>query len=201
MPRRALAASPTKDRLLDAAERLMLAKGFAATTVEAVCDAAKVTKGSCFHYFESKAQLGTELLERFCASGEKRHRHLFGAEPDPRKRINAYLEGMIRLVQDPIMRRGCLLGTFAQELCDTHPKMRAACARGFEGWVGRLSDELARAKTRYASRASFDPQELAEHIIAVVEGALILGKARGDRRVAAQSLRHLQAYVGMLLTP
>ena len=201
MVRKAQGFSPTKDRLLEAAERLMLAKGFTATTVEEVCGAAKVTKGSFFHYFKSKEQLGKELVERFCASGEERHRTLFGAERDPRKRINAYLEGMIRLVTDPVMSRGCLLGTFAQELCDTHPKIRMACAKGFESWGERLRKELSSAKARWVPRAAFDPQELAEHIIAVVEGALILGKARGDMRVAARSLRHLHVYIRTLLTP
>ena len=201
MAQRTAGCSPTKDRLLDAAERLMLAKGFTATTVEEVCNAAKVTKGSFFHYFESKERLGKELLERFCASGAERHRQLFGKERNPRKRLNAYIEGMIRMVQDPAMSRGCLLGTFAQELCDTHPKIRAACEKGFDGWTERLRDELASAKAQCAPRASFDPQELAEHIVAVLEGGLILGKARGDMRVAANSLRHLQAYIRTLLAP
>ena len=40
--------SPTKTRLLDAAQNLVLTKGFAGTTVDDICDAAKLTKGSFF---------------------------------------------------------------------------------------------------------------------------------------------------------
>ena len=57
--------SPTKEKLLEAAQQLMLAKGFPATTVDEICEAAGFTKGSFFHYFESKEHLGKEVLDRF----------------------------------------------------------------------------------------------------------------------------------------
>src|SRR5689334_24216214 len=57
--------TPTKEKLLDAAQQLMLSKGFPATTVDEICDTAGFTKGSFFHYFESKEQLGKEVLNRF----------------------------------------------------------------------------------------------------------------------------------------
>jgi len=75
--------SPTKTRLLDAAERLMLAKGFSATTVDDICETAKLTKGSFFHYFESKDELGEELLEHFCTAGQRIHEMFCGNTTDP----------------------------------------------------------------------------------------------------------------------
>ncbi|MBI4490372.1 MAG: TetR/AcrR family transcriptional regulator, partial [Deltaproteobacteria bacterium] len=58
--------SSTQERLLDASQQLMLAKGFVATTVDEICEAAGVTKGSFFHYFKSKEDLGKSVLDRFC---------------------------------------------------------------------------------------------------------------------------------------
>jgi TetR/AcrR family transcriptional repressor of nem operon len=57
--------SPTRDKLLDAAEGHMLSKGFTATSVDDVCRAAGLTKGSFFHYFDSKEHLGRVVVERF----------------------------------------------------------------------------------------------------------------------------------------
>ena len=52
MPR---TANPqTRAKLLDAAEELMLRKGFAAASVDDICASARVTKGSFFHYFKNK---------------------------------------------------------------------------------------------------------------------------------------------------
>lgn len=47
----------SKTRLLDAALRLIRTKGYSATRVEDICEAAGVTKGSFFHHFDSKEEL------------------------------------------------------------------------------------------------------------------------------------------------
>lgn len=199
MVKTALEDAPTKTRLLDAAQELMLAKGFAATTVEEMCDAAKVTKGCFFHYFESKDQLGRELLERFCAQAARLHEACCGVEEhDPLKRVYQYLDGMIALSQDPVTGKGCLLGTFTQELSDVQPGMRKCCAEGFAAWAKQVGTLLAAAKAQHPPKTAFDPTELAEHFIAVLEGSLILGKARDNMKVVAQNIRHFKGYVKAL---
>ena len=198
MAKTASPESSTKDKLLDGALELMLARGFAATTIDEVCERAGVTKGGFFHYFQSKDQLGKEVLERFCGSGRNPHEAFCGRETDPLKRVYRYIDGAIAMAQDPAMSRGCLLGLFAQELCDTNPQIRQACKRGFEDWAKGFAGELAKAKAAHAPRASFDPRELAEHLIAVIEGSMILGKVRRDMTIVAQHLRHYKAYVKSL---
>lgn len=192
------APSHTKRRLLDAAQELMLAKGFVATTVDEICKAAKLTKGSFFHYFKSKDDLGRELLERFCADGQKLHQGFCGTDADPLKRVYSYLDNAAKMATDPSMNKGCLLGMFAQELCDRDPSIRATCEQGFGNWAKMFGQELARAKAKYAPRKTWDPTELAEHLIAVTEGSMILGKARKDMRMVAKGLRHFKAYVKSL---
>ncbi|MBI4004114.1 MAG: TetR/AcrR family transcriptional regulator [Candidatus Omnitrophica bacterium] len=193
--RTALADSPTRKRLLDAAEKLMLSQGFAATSVEEICDAAKLTKGSFFHYFESKDELGKAVLERYCADRRKGQETLLGTNPDPLSRIYTYLDTMAKSATDPSMSKGCLLGMFSQELCELNPEIQACCEQGFAGWTKRFAQELAAAKAKHAPRKDFRPQELAEHLIAVVQGSLILGKAQKDMRILAKGLRHYKAYV------
>ncbi|MBI2173584.1 MAG: TetR/AcrR family transcriptional regulator [Candidatus Omnitrophica bacterium] len=195
MTRTALEHSPAKERLLDAAQTLMLAKGFTATTVDEICEKAKLTKGSFFHYFESKDHLGRQVLERFCTSSQKRQQACCGHEADPLKRLFSYIDNAIRMSKDPCMSNGCLLGLFSQELSDTNAPIRSACRKGFEEWAEIFGAEVAKAKARYAPKASFVPRELAEHFIAIMEGSMILGKAKGDRTVVGRNLTHFKAYV------
>ncbi len=190
--------SPTRERLLDAAQALMLARGFTATTVDQICKKAKFTKGSFFHYFESKDALGKQLLERFCAQAHRLHTSFCGDERDPLKRVYNYVDCAIALSKDPVMSRGCLLGTFAQELSEVHPEIRRVCAKGFTEWTEQFGKELAAAKAKHAPQASFDPRSIAEHLIAIMEGSLILGKARKDMKVVERNLRHFKAYLKML---
>ena len=195
----AQADSPTKDKLLDAALRLMLAKGFAATSVEDICDEAALTKGSFFHYFETKEELGKAVLERFCRMQQERlEAAAFQRTRDPLERLDGMLEFMIQMSKEPMAKQGCLLGTFSQELAQTHPAIRACCAEQFQGWAGALKQDLDAAKAQYAPKVSLDTRGLAEHFLAVIEGSLILAKAKQDTSVIADNLRHLKRYVHSL---
>ncbi len=192
----ALADSPTKQRLLDAAQELMLAKGYTATSVDEVCETAGVTKGSFFHYFDSKEHLGTLVAERFFAS----RKALLASAPfhqkkDPLDRVLGGVDFLIETSRSPEAARGCLLGTFVQELAATHPKIRDICAACFEEYARSLKKDLDEAKAKYAPKARWSTQGLAEHLIAVLQGAIILAKAKQDIQVIEQSLVHYREYV------
>ena len=188
--------APTKQKLLDSALQLMLVKGFPATTLDEVCTAAGVTKGSFFHYFADKEEIGSAVLDHFVAG---RMHAVQGAAfhklSDPLKRVYGYIDTMIKLSRDSPGMPSCLLGNFAQDLSDTHPRLLAQCGRHFDQWAQMLKRDLDQAKAQYAPKATFDTLGLADHCIAVLEGALILAKAREDRKVIDKQLRHLKNYL------
>jgi TetR/AcrR family transcriptional repressor of nem operon len=53
----------SKQRILAAAKELFLARGYAGTTVDAICEKARLTKGSFYHFFDSKEELGLAVLD------------------------------------------------------------------------------------------------------------------------------------------
>ncbi len=186
----------TKEKLLDAAYELMLSKGYVATSVDDVCDKAHVTKGSFFHYFESKEALAKALLDRVCSKmGEMKSS--IEKEKDPLKRVYGHIDFAIKLSRDPEMK-GCLLGTFAQELSDTYPEIRKICCDGFLKMGEKLAEDIDAAKQMYAKGAGFTGKGLAEHFIAVLEGSLILVKVHKDRKIVEENMEHFKQYVKML---
>ena len=60
-----------RERILDTAQRLVLERGFAATSVDAVITEASTSKGGFFHHFHSKNELGLALLERYAAADKR----------------------------------------------------------------------------------------------------------------------------------
>ena len=194
--RTAQAHSPTKEKLLDAAQQLMLAKGFPATTVDEICEAAGFTKGSFFHYFESKEHLGKEVLDRFYGSLQQRiQQGSFRKKSDPLQRVYGYVDRFIEMSRNPELPSDCLLGNFTQELADTHPDIRLLCAQRFAEWAAFFKQDLDEAKAQYAPKASFDTQSLAEYLIAVLQGSRILAKAKQDKGVLEQNLQHFKRYL------
>ncbi len=189
-----------RERLFDAAHELMLKKGYEATTVEKICQAAKLTKGSFFHYFEGKEDLVVKLLERFCCHSHEMRMEscCCGREADPLKRVYAHIDFVIEMSKDPQMGRGCLLGTLAQELSDTYPKIRELCDEGFAQWAKMLEKDLSQAKIKYAPRANFNSKSLAEHFIVVLEGSQLLAKVKKDRKVMVNNMEHFRDYLKSL---
>jgi AcrR family transcriptional regulator len=101
----------TRDRLVTAAVELFAARGFEATSIEAVLDHAGVSRGSLYHHFASKqslfeavvdaveAQVGGEIVAAAAASGDT----------DPVAALRAGFLAWVRLAADPVVRRILLI--------------------------------------------------------------------------------------------
>jgi TetR/AcrR family transcriptional repressor of nem operon len=193
-------SAETRTKLLAAATDAIRAKGYTATTVDDICEAAGVTKGGFFHHFDSKEQLGIEAVEQFGAMAAV----LFGSAPyqakaDPRDRLFGYIDLRIAMLSGEIAQYTCLLGTTVQEVYATHPDLRAACERMLSEHVAELTRDLAAAKQRYAPAAPWTPESVGYFMQCVLQGAFIFAKAKQSPKVAAASLGHLRDYLVTLL--
>lgn len=61
-----------------------------------------------------------------------------------------------------------------------------------------LKKELDEARAKHLPRTRLDTRGLAEHLIAVLEGSLILGKAKQDMTVVENNLLHFKRYLKAL---
>src|SRR6516162_11633668 len=101
-----------RTRLLDAAMQMVREQGYAATTVDDICQAAGLTKGAFFHHFKSKEDLAVTAAAHFSEMAER----LFGAAPyrelsDPLDRLLGYIDLRAAILSRPIPEFTCLLGT------------------------------------------------------------------------------------------
>lgn len=197
-----MSPSPTdsRTRLLDAALATIRRKGYAATTIDDLCAATGLSKGSFFHHFKSKEDLALAAAQHWNEGTGA----LFAAAPyqqvaDARERLLAYIDFRAALAQGDLPDITCLLGTMAQETYATHPAIREACRAGIEGHAMTLVPTIAEAKARHAPRAKWTPESLALFTQAALQGAFVVAKAAGDAKAAAPLIAHLRAYVQGLL--
>lgn len=189
-----------KRRLLDAAMQLMIRQGFTATTVDEICGEAKLTKGSFFHYFKTKEEIGEAALDHYW---EAQRAAFLNAEftriTDPLERLHGFLDFMIQMVRRGPLSQGCLMGNLTQELAHTHPAIRQKCEARFGHFVGNISKTLQAAKAKYRPKADFDPDSVGTLFVSLMQGSILLAKARQDPRPLVDNLNHFRAYVDSLL--
>jgi TetR/AcrR family transcriptional repressor of nem operon len=185
------AGPPARQKLLNAAQELMLIHGYTATSVDEICDAAGLTKGSFFHYFSGKEDLGKLVARQMSESAP------FRRKQDPLDRVFGHVDFFVEMSRVPRWK-GCLLGTFIQELSYTHPQIREVCAACLDDLAETLKSDLEETKAMYAPRARWSAKSLAEQLIVVAQGAIILGKARQDPQVLQESLAHFKQYLTSL---
>jgi TetR/AcrR family transcriptional repressor of nem operon len=188
-----------RTNLLDAAMDVIRAKGYSATTVDDICQAAGVTKGACFHHFESKEALAVAAAGHFSSLADR----LFAAAPyqdmaDPVDRLLGYVEFRMVLLRDEVAEFTCLLGTMLQEVYQSHPAIREACEKCLSQHVAMLELDVAAALRNHDGDGQWSAASLAMHIQAVIQGAFVLAKAQNGPAVAAACLEHLHRYIQML---
>ena len=184
-----------KQRILAAARSLFLEKGYNASSVDEICERANITKGSFFYHFKDKEALGLAAVHYHMQVGQEMLMKAdFMQEPEPLKKLIAYIDFMIRSTNNPV-ESGCLLGVFSEELACTKPSIINVCGIGFDQWEHALVEMIEAAKKRHRPRARLDSHGLAQHFLATYEGAIILVKAGKPVQVIQTTLEHYKTYL------
>src|ERR1700685_2792635 len=68
----AMAKYDTKEKIIQAALKALLEKGFNGVGVQEITEQAGVPKGSFYNHFESKDALGVEIVERYGVGSTRR---------------------------------------------------------------------------------------------------------------------------------
>jgi TetR/AcrR family transcriptional regulator, transcriptional repressor for nem operon len=192
----------SKAALLDAALTVFRAKGYTATRVEDICETAELTKGSFFHHFKSKEDLAVAAAEHWIAVTAPTFLSApYRTLPDPLERLLAYIDFRKALLKGALPEFTCFAGTMIQEVYETHPAVRDACAESITGHAATLVADIDEAMHLYGVDRALSAESLALYTQAVLQGAFILAKAKQGSAVAVDCLDHLRRYIEMLFAP
>jgi len=188
-----------RTRLLEAARDVIRAQGYAATTVDDLCQAAGVTKGAFFHHFKSKEALGVAAAEFWAETTSAFFENApYHDHDDPLERVLAYVDFRKAIIEGDLAEWTCLVGTMTQEAYRSNPAIRDACAASILGHAATLNADIRAAMKERGIKAEWSAASLAQHMQAVLQGAFILAKATGNGDVARESVDHLKRYIELL---
>jgi TetR/AcrR family transcriptional repressor of nem operon len=196
-------ANDTRERLLELAEAAVMAKGFAATSIEELVAAAGITKSGFFYHFKDKNALAKGLILRYLDQDKVLVDDLFrrGDElnEDP---LHGFLVGL-RLFAElmanlPANYPGCLAASFAysDQLFDR--EVRELNKEGALQWRRRFRERLDLIAQKYPPKQEVDFESLADMALALVEGGLVMGRLLTDPSILPRQIllyRDLVRYI------
>jgi len=154
-------AAENRDRILQAAARLIRERGVAGVGVDALAEAAGLTHGSLYSQFGSKEALAAEALSVALAGN---------LETLERLGLSAYAEGYLSAKHRDAPGEGCALAALGCDMPRESMLLRRRFTEGFRRLTASMSDKL-----RVSSRQGSDDETLAR--LATLVGAVILARA------------------------
>lgn len=174
-----------------AAEKLLLRNGYAATGINDICREAGVSKGAFYHFFPSKEDLALAALDGFFRRGVEVLASIDVSGAPPAERLPLFVE---RLAEHAgyLWGRGCLIGDLATEMAQVSDTLQRRVAKQFGQLTGKVA-QLAEPYVTSLPPGAPSAGEVAEDLLALIEGTLVLSRAHRDQeRIGAALRRHAE---------
>ncbi|HET7614931.1 MAG TPA: TetR/AcrR family transcriptional regulator [Gemmatimonadaceae bacterium] len=166
----------TQQRLLDAAERLLVDVGYGAITARKLAEEAGANLGLVHYYFGSMEELFLQVLERFTSDLIARQRAMYAA---PGPYIDKWRQAMRYLDEDRPYQK---IWWELQAMAWNHPEYRARVEKVHDAWCDAMRDAVREALSRYDLDDDVFTTEAWVTLIVTVNEGIILERLSGVTR-------------------
>ncbi len=180
----------TTDRLIESTQELLWERGYVGTSPKAIQQRAGVGQGSMYHHFTGKPDLASAAMRRSAEQLRALAERQLSAPGTAYERIAGYL------LREREVLRGCRVGRMAQDpevIADE--ELRAPVRETFEWLSGRLTEVIEEGRERGELIAGGPAGELAQALVAVLQGGYVLARAAGSEEPFHQAVRGVLALV------
>lgn len=193
----------TRERILATAEPMILRQGFAGTSLDDILKATKLTKGAFFHHFKGKSDLARALVERYARNDYELFAR-FAAEAeaasdDPLQQTILFLksfEDFIEGLTQPV--GGCVFAAYTYESLQFDSSIHAFIAHSLRRWTALYEKKFEAVLARYKPARPVTARDLADMIVALIEGGFILIRSYNDANLVARQSRQFRQYLELL---
>lgn len=190
----------TRDKLLACAEKSILRKGFAATSIEELIDAVGITKSGFYYHFRDKGEMAKALLDRYLENEEQWFDAMFKRadelNEDPLHGFLVFLKMFVEAMEDlPGTHPGCLIATYCYEERLFDDDVRQKTATSLLNWRRRFRSRLDLIAEKYPPRIDVDLDGLADMVTALVDGGIILSKVVGEKHALPRQLELYRQFI------
>jgi TetR/AcrR family transcriptional repressor of nem operon len=169
----------TRQRIIEQAAPLFNQRGFEGCSMQDVLEATGLEKGGVYRHFESKEELAAEVF-----------RYAWGRAMKMRWEGLDKVEGSVEKLRYFVRRfvdttgpipGGCPLMNTAIEADDGNAMLRGLVHAGIKDWKRKLCAIVEKGIEAGEIRGEVEPRQIANSVIAALEGALMISRMEGNR--------------------
>jgi AcrR family transcriptional regulator len=178
----------TREQVLAAAARVFAARGFHATSLDAIAEEAGFSRGAVYYNFADKEELFLELLDRRCAERAQDLRDVFSDTDDPgdvhatSRQAQVAADHALDAMTGDAEWRALYLEFLAHAARDG--AFRRRFAKRCTDMRGALDDVVTQRTAPVAGAIGMEPEQLALVIDALGTGLMTAHLLHGPRAVA-----------------
>jgi TetR/AcrR family transcriptional repressor of nem operon len=193
----------TRERIVTTAEKLILEQGYAGTSLQDILAATGLTKGAFFHHFADKQALGTAVVEHYALTDfalfEGWSVEADALTDDPLERCLVFLKLFERFLlglDEPL--GGCVFASYVYEARNFGSATLDYIRERLHLWQQLYEDKFAALIAHRRPRLPVTAVDLAELMVTLIEGGLMMGKARSDGKLLARQSAQIRNYLQLL---
>ena len=190
--------SDAKVKLMDAVLELIWTGSYGSTTIDHICDKAGVKKGSFYYFFDSKSQLAAEALDASWQDRQIELDRIFSVTVPPLERLQKYcdfnykVQGEIKAQYGRVL--GCPQVSLGCEVCTQEDALQKKIDSIMAYKCKYIEAAIRDANTAGLTHVA-DPANMAQMVIAYIQGLLTQARIRND----LEHLRDMSRVVFTLL--
>ncbi|MCZ7665464.1 MAG: TetR/AcrR family transcriptional regulator [Thermoleophilia bacterium] len=180
--------------MLKEATHLINAKGLGATSLSDLLAASGAAKGSFYHYFPGKEDLGLAVLARARAQFMEFLEGAVSAET-PREALGRFFGAVLEVHRGVGFVGGCIFGNTALEMGDADAAYGRVVAEVFAQWIERLRLVVSDAQAAGQVRTDLPAGVLAQYIVSSLEGGIMLSRLKKEEGPLASCVECLEIFL------
>ena len=180
----------TRQRIIAAAAPLFNQRGFEGCSMQDVMEAANLEKGGIYRHFANKEELAAACFEFSFAEAMRSRSGEVDHIPNAVDQLRYLVERFVRA--SSTVPGGCPLMNTAIDADDGNAHLRKLALRGLRDWRSRLVRIVKGGIARGEIRPETDPVRIANVLVALLEGSLMISRMEKSPRALEDARETLE---------
>ncbi len=188
----------TRQRIIEEAAPIFNQRGYAGCSMQDVMEATGLEKGGIYRHFSSKEELAAEAFRHNLARSVRFRMDAIAGVEGAVEKLRAYVRSWGRTPS--VIPGGCPMLNTAVDADDGNPLLRKLVSEAVQDWKSRIGRIVEEGIAAGEIRSDVDPRRIANTLIAVLEGALMITRLEGTKEAMRDAQATLEGVIASIMT-